>query len=842
VVRKLDELRAAGIQTLVIPGNHDIDMGSRAVAYNGDKTTPVASPTLETFATLYANYGYGDGSQIEPTSKSYCCEPAEGLTVIGINSGKDGRLSDTALDWVCTQAAAATIAGNKVIAMMHHALIPHITNVDLFVGTSVINDYDNIRQRLIDAGVKVILTGHFHTSDIAKDYSNDLKREIFDIATGALVSYPCDYRVLTLSNDRGLLEVATGHVTATAGNDKFSVDSVKTRLYDGMKQVVKNKAIAKIKGKFGDNGLELFGDLIDQVAGMVGDAFVLHALGDEYKTDTKKLLTTLTDDLLNSVMPGSAAMFLSMLKDRSPYGKAGRENQTDDLTLTINLGANGNKTAIRSAVVSDCLEAPIRLNDAIFYKFNYPSVNVAGEEVVLSSSLVAWMPTEPKETDSIESVHIYSHFTITADKECPSADTNIKERVLFTTLVRDEYGLFGDEKQNFISHCVLVAPDFEGYGVTRENVHPYMSQELTARQVADAVDYGLKLYRKHVNDNRALDMKSDWRSFGHGFSQGGAVALAVQRYIEQQGLDETWRYRGTIAGDGPYDLVATMRYYMEDDGESYGQKTDHRKGISTMPMVVPMIIKGMLDTHPDMKGHKLEDYLSQQFLDTGIMGWLESKEWVINDIHKKWYNQLQEGFEANGRSYTKEQMAELFESHKKNFVWGKLDRLFTTDFYNYLADASNFDAVPTEKGNPLKDLHRALADNSVATGWEPKHRIQFVHSTGDMVVPYGNYLSFRDSHLGGEGDRYRIDNIVSPADNIDTGTQFYLNLCTLCLYGDKFLWLDEDGKTTGITEVVRMRNMGDDSWYSLDGRRLQGKPATKGIYIYKGSKVVISRP
>ena len=38
-----------------------------------------------------------------------------------------------------------------------------------------------------------------------------------------------------------------------------------------------------------------------------------------------------------------------------------------------------------------------------------------------------------------------------------------------------------------------------------------------------------------------------------------------------------------------------------------------------MPMVVPMIIKGMIDTHPDMKDHVLTEYFSQQFLDTGIM-------------------------------------------------------------------------------------------------------------------------------------------------------------------------------------------------------------------------------
>ena len=68
-------------------------------------------------------------------------------------------------------------------------------------------------------------------------------------------------------------------------------------------------------------------------------------------------------------------------------------------------------------------------------------------------------------------------------------------------------------------------------------------------------------------------------------------------------------------------------------------------------------------------------------------------------------------------------MAELFESPKKNRVWAHLDKLFTPGFYEYLTDASNFNAVPTEKGNAYKDLHRALADNSVAEGFSdnPAH-------------------------------------------------------------------------------------------------------------------------
>ena len=486
-----------------------------------------------------------------------------------------------------------------------------------------------------------------------------------------------------------------------------------------------------------------------------------------------------------------------------------------------------------AADISDSLKYLNKINEATTYVYNYPSKDANGKDVVLSSALVAWTPDEPSESDGIETLHVYSHFTITSDDECPTSELNLKERALFAILVKNEYGLGLDPNQNYISHAVIVAPDYEGYGTTRDKAHPYLAQELTARQVMDAVNYGMELYQKHVNDNRALPFKSEWRSFGFGFSQGGAVALAFQ------GLDQKLNYRGTICGDGPYDLIATMRYYMEDNGDSYGVETDHRKGISTMPMVVPMIIQGMIDTHPDMKGHQLTEYLSQQFLDTGVMDWLASKEYVINDIHEKWYDQLQEGFEANGRTYTKEQVAEMFESPKKNRVWGHLDKIFTPGFFEYLTDDSNFNAVPNEKGNAFKDLHRALADNGVASGWEPKHRIQFVHSKGDMVVPYGNFLSFRDAHPDGEGTIYRIDDSLT-GDHIDVGTSFYLSLTTTGTYGEYFQWLDESGSTDIIAVRDQMADArSNDGWYTLDGRRLNGLPTQKGVYIHKGKKLLI---
>ena len=49
----------------------------------------------------------------------------------------------------------------------------------------------------------------------------------------------------------------------------------------------------------------------------------------------------------------------------------------------------------------------------------------------------------------------------------------------------------------------------------------------------------------------------------------------------------------------------------------------------------------------------------------------------------------------------------------------------------------------------------------------------------------------------------------------------------------------EDGtQTTGIIGHIDITDKADAAWYSLDGRKLEGKPTKKGVYIHNGRVVV----
>ena len=482
--------------------------------------------------------------------------------------------------------------------------------------------------------------------------------------------------------------------------------------------------------------------------------------------------------------------------------------------------------------------------DCTVYTFNYLSVNEAGDPTVLSSALFAWTPADRQKTDSIESLHIFCHITIAADDERPSTNKGLsKEQSMLMFLPGRRYGNILTGEYNYVGRCIVIAPDYEGYGVTKDMPHPYLSQRLTALQVVDAVKYGLELYKRSASeDGKLLSMKSDWRSFCMGYSQGGAVSLATHREIEEQGLADELHFQGSICGDGPYDLIETLRYNIEDDGTSYGVETAHRKGIATLPVVVPLIMKGLCDAHPDMKSYGIGNYLSQQLLDTGVLDWIDSKAFTTDEIAEKWYDQLQAGVDTLGRHYTPEQMADMFESPKTGKVWGRIEKMFTPAVYEYLSDASHFDAVPEVAANAAQALHRAMSDNSLTVGWEPQHRIQFFHSKGDVIVPYGNYLAFRDAHLQGENSIYRLEDTFSNSDHFDAGATFLITLLVAKNYGSYFNWLCED-ITTGIHSIDRSaeRTIDHEAWYTLDGRRIEGKPRQRGIYINGGRKVVIMK-
>ena len=424
---------------------------------------------------------------------------------------------------------------------------------------------------------------------------------------------------------------------------------------------------------------------------------------------------------------------------------------------------------------------------SIFLTYSYPTIDENGNYIRLSSALMASTPANEDSSALIKSVIIGCHITITSDAECPTrlnTSASINDVIIMNTLPKSA-------KIPELKQSIVIMPDYQGYGISVQDIHPYLSQELSGRQVADAVKYGLLIY----NDLESkIPFADDWKTICFGFSQGGAVALATQRYIEQNSLDEELHFAGTFCGDGPYDLIETLKYYMLDDGNSYGVQTAHTKGTISMPVVLPLIVKGMIDSHPQMKNHKASDYFSKQLLDTGIMDWLQEKQKSTIDIAKAWIDMAENGLTAkDGTHYSPEQMKSLFPDYsytqaltgKDYSIAADLSKMLDPDLFDYLNDISNYEKEYSFfNGDKIQDLMAALESNSTVKGWEPVHRIVMLHSKYDTVVPFSNLLKFTGSHP----DANIRTVYYGTKDHQKTGANFFLSLLNTT-FSDEFTWL-----------------------------------------------------
>ena len=406
-------------------------------------------------------------------------------------------------------------------------------------------------------------------------------------------------------------------------------------------------------------------------------------------------------------------------------------------------------------------------SQAFLYSYKYPSVDANGNKVVLSAMM--GVPTGMLLHFKLhpENLLIGCHETITSNYECP---TNYKNGGAYDSGngMLLQYCRYDVVRQPC---CLVILADYEGYGCTADRPHPYLYQELTARQVVDAVRYGLALY----SAKGYPEFEEGWKSVCVGYSQGGSVSLATHKFIETNGLSDELHFAGSVCGDGPYDPVAHLRYYMEDNGRTYHwkdgveQTTKHTPGTVSMPIVMPLILKGMCDSNPLMRQHKLSDYLTNLFFATSSTFMIEAKsEPDIADQYstkrvgnvyrecrkdgKNWTGTVNNpyGEPINvGGNYTSAQMQTmLFEVEgDKDNVWGRMQYMLTEQAYSYFNTKSNFEdaqgnrITPTGRGI-MQDLHRALESNNLTVGWKPQHRVAFYHSTYDTVVPYANLLSF----------------------------------------------------------------------------------------------------
>ena len=189
----------------------------------------------------------------------------------------------------------------------------------------------------------------------------------------------------------------------------------------------------------------------------------------------------------------------------------------------------------------------------------------------------------------LNGIMIACHYTMTSDAEVPSNMLSMES--LFT-----------------MKGYAVIMPDYVGYGLSRDKLHPYLHWRSAAQTAVDLLNCMPQLL-DYYGYSYPIDVAVA------GYSQGGAVALGVTRMLEE--LDSIWIVRKLYAGAGPYDPAGTYLYSMERN----------EMGI---PAAIPLIVMGLSDAY-DLE-FELEDFFLDPLL-SNYEEWILSKEYTVGDIN-----------------------------------------------------------------------------------------------------------------------------------------------------------------------------------------------------------------
>lgn len=334
VIKRLTKIKDSGIPVFIIPGNHDVGPMEECRQYaNNTYKTADGAYTEDQFRQFYQHFGYDIDSDLHDGSLSYATDIFPGLTLIGIATEKTAHLRKSALKFASQKAQEARDKGNQTIVMTHHSLIPHIYEQESLMVYSVNSRCEALRDSLMNAGVKIVLTGHYHISDNTR-YIDSEGREIYDICTGSPLSYPCDFRKLVFDNEFHEVKITTESITQFEDYDDFPAYG-KGRLKEAFLTWAQNKM-----------SQQSFSELITEtISESVANAFIIHAEGNEPDNPGTTEAVMLYDDLLfflPRIEGGDTERIESIcLSMKSMLGDYPSEDETDNIVndreLTITL-------------------------------------------------------------------------------------------------------------------------------------------------------------------------------------------------------------------------------------------------------------------------------------------------------------------------------------------------------------------------------------------------------------------------------------------------------------------------------------------------------------------------
>ncbi|MFN3405530.1 MAG: alpha/beta hydrolase family protein [Cytophagaceae bacterium] len=257
----------------------------------------------------------------------------------------------------------------------------------------------------------------------------------------------------------------------------------------------------------------------------------------------------------------------------------------------------------------------------------------------------------PKVTGSTLPVFCFNHGTTFRKSDAPS----VKQEITGAEFIAS-------------SGYITIMPDYLGYGASADIFHPYYDAKHSASVVIDAINATQEYAAKN-------NISSSKRVFMAGYSEGGYVTLAAQKYIEANSKIN-WDLVAVAAGAGGYDLTHMLSTLTAEDYFSY-------------PAYLAFLTQAYNLTY----------------------GWNKPLNHFFSDKYASALEGNMDGSKDGG--------------YINNLLTTDLTDLFEPTFYSQLKAG---------KGNGFLE---ALQKNSL-TDFAPKAPLRFYHGTNDEVIPLSN--------------------------------------------------------------------------------------------------------
>lgn len=177
------------------------------------------------------------------------------------------------------------------------------------------------------------------------------------------------------------------------------------------------------------------------------------------------------------------------------------------------------------------------------YRLEYTTTNTDGKPVTASGALIVPVVTTAAPLLSMQ------HGTIQSDNDAPSNFRSSSEAYTFGSVFASQ-------------GYIIAAPDYIGYGASKDLPHPYEHQKSLASASLDM----LRAAREFMADSK---INWDKRLFLAGYSEGGYATMSLQKKIEEE-TGEEFNLIASSCGAGAYDKPAFMREIINNKTSGIG--------------------------------------------------------------------------------------------------------------------------------------------------------------------------------------------------------------------------------------------------------------------------------